>query len=154
DRLAPELRLVDELFLSEAPPSQADVLLRVSWQFTEQVVAYERRVGEGRFVFFGLGHGAGAYLAPDVHKLVHRAALVAGGVAPAPPVEVGLLGYGAIAKAHAAAISATAGLSVRSVCDVSAERRALASRELGVAAHASLEAMLRDPDLGAIVVGT
>ncbi len=154
ERLAPELRLVDELFLSEAPPSQADVLLRASWQFTEQVVAYERRVGEGRFVFIGLGHGAGAYLAPDVQKLVHRAALASGGVAPAPPVEVGLLGYGAIAKAHAAAISATAGLCVRSVCDVSAERRALASRELGVTAHASLEAMLRDPDLGAVVVGT
>jgi scyllo-inositol 2-dehydrogenase (NADP+) len=154
DRLAPEIRLEDEVFLSEAPPAEAGILLRASWQFTEQVVAYERAAGDGRFVFIGLGHGPDAYAAPDLQKLVHRAALLAAGVSPAPPVGVGLLGYGAIARAHAAAISATAGLSVRSVCDLSKERRALASGELDVPVHATLDAMLGDPDLGLVVVGT
>ena len=154
ERLAPEIRVRDELFLSEGPPADAAVLLRSSWQFTDQVVAYERPHGAGRFVYVGLGHGADSFANPDVQKLVHRAALFAAGVSPTPAVQAGLLGYGAIAKAHASAIGSTAGLAVRAVADISRERRELAQRELGVTAYDSLDAMLRDPDLGLIVVGT
>jgi hypothetical protein len=135
DRLAPELRLEDELLLAEGPPANATVLMRASWQFTDQVVAYERKHGEGRFVHIGLGHGSAAYESTDFQKLVHRAALFAAGLAPAPAVGVGLVGYGAIAQIHAAAITAVAGLDLRAVCDVSAERRLLAQKELGVEAH-------------------
>jgi len=154
DRLAPELRLRDELFLSEAPPADAALLMRASWQFTEQVVAYERRHGDGRVVHIGLGHGPEAYASEDVQKLVHRAVLMAAGVAPAPPIGVGLLGYGAIAKQHAAAIDGTAGMQVRAVADLSPARRELAARELHVATHDSLESMLADPDVGLVIVGT
>jgi len=45
DRLAAEVRLEDELLLAEGPPANATVLMRASWQFTDQVVAYERRHG-------------------------------------------------------------------------------------------------------------
>jgi scyllo-inositol 2-dehydrogenase (NADP+) len=154
ERLTPEVRLHDELFLSEAPPAGGTVLMRCSWQFTDQVVAYERRHGDGLVVFIGLGHGPEAYANVDVQKLVHRSALVAAGAALPAPLEAGLLGYGAIAKAHATSINATTGLRVRAVCDLSAERRELAARELGVATHESLDAMLRDPDVGLVVVGT
>ncbi len=154
ERLAPELRIRDELFLSEAPPADAAVLMRASWQFTDQVVAYERRYGEGRVVFIGLGHTPEAYLDADLQKLVHRAVLFAAGISPAPPVEVGLLGYGAIARVHADAINATSGLRVRAVADVSPARRTAAERELGVATHPSLDAMLGDSDVGLVVVGT
>src|SRR5947209_4922130 len=126
ERLPPEIRLHDEIFLSEAPPAGASVLMRCSWQFTDQVVAYERGHGDGRFVFIGLGHGPDAYANVDVQKLIHRAAMVAAGTPLPPPLEAGLLGYGAIAKAHAASINATTGLRVRAVCDLSAERRQLA----------------------------
>jgi len=154
DRLDAEMRLHDELFLSEAPPAGGSVLMRSSWQFTDQVVAYERLHGDGRFFFIGLGHGAEAYANPGVQKLVHRAVLVAAGAPLPPPLEVGLLGYGAIAKAHATSINATAGLHVRAVCDLSGERRELAARELGVATHESLDAMLRDTDIGLVIAGT
>jgi scyllo-inositol 2-dehydrogenase (NADP+) len=154
DRLAPEIRLDDELLLAEGPPANATVLMRASWQFTDQVVAYERRHGEGRFVQIGLGHGLAAYENADLQKLVHRSAVFAAGLAPDPAVGVGLVGYGAIAQAHAASIAATAGLDLRAVCDVSAERRALAQRELGVAVHASIDGLLGDPDVGLVVVGT
>ncbi len=153
-RLAPELRIDDELYLSEGPPADASVLLRASWQFTDQVVAYERPHGDGRVVFIGLGHGPDAYASVDVQKLVHRAVLLAAGARPAAPIEVGLLGYGAIAQVHAAAINQTAGLRVRAVSDLSPARRELATRELGVATYDSLDAMLRDPDVGLVVVGT
>ena len=154
DRLASELRVEDELFLAEGPPADATVLMRASWQFTDQVVAYERRYGDGRLIHIGLGHGMQTYENAEFQKLVHRALLFAGGSMPAPPVGVGLVGYGAIAQLHAASINATAGLEVRGVCDLSAERRALAQRELGVATHPNLDGILRDSDIGLVVVGT
>jgi predicted dehydrogenase len=40
------------------------------------------------------------------------------------------------------------------VCDVSSERRDLASRELGVPTHARAEDLFRDPEVGLVVVGT
>jgi len=54
-RLGGELRLTDELYLSEGPPADASILLRTSWRFTDQVVAYERELGGGRFFHLGWG---------------------------------------------------------------------------------------------------
>jgi len=153
-RLGSELKFVDELYLSEGPPSNASVLMRASWRYTEQVVAYERAVGEGRFVQIGLGHQASTYETEAFQKLVQRAVLFAAGRTAAPPVGVGLIGYGAIARAHAESITATAGLRLAGVADLSEERRNLAAREWSVATHARLEAMLDDPEVGLVVVGT
>jgi predicted dehydrogenase/type 1 glutamine amidotransferase len=153
-RLAPELRLMDELYLSEGPPGDAKVLLRASWHFTEQVVAYERTFGDGRFVQVGLGHRAATYDDAGFQQLMHRALLFAGGSAPAGPVGVGLIGYGAIARAHAASIAGTSGLRLGGVCDLSQERRALASAEWKVPVHATAQSLFDDPDIGLVVVGT
>src|SRR5256885_3534766 len=152
-RLSPEIRIEDELYLSEGPPAEANVLLRASWRFSDQVVAYERQHGDGRFVQIGLGHGAAIYQDPDFRKLVHRAVLFASGAPPAPMVGVGLIGYGAIARGHAESISATPGLDMRAVADISPERRELASRELGVTSYSSAEEMLRDPAVGLVAAG-
>ena len=81
-RLGPELKLTDRLYLSEGPPADASVLLRTSWHFTEQVVAYERAVGEGRFIQIGLGHSASTYQGEAFQKLVHRSLLFAAGRRP------------------------------------------------------------------------
>src|SRR5437773_5316550 len=154
ERLSPEIRVEDELDVSEGPPAEANVLLRASWRYSDQVVAYERQHGDGRFVQIGLGHGAATYQDPEFKKLVHRAVLFASGAAPAPTVGVGLIGYGAIARGHAESIAATPGLDMRAVADISAERLHLASRELGVTTYSSAEDLLRDPDIGLVVVGT
>ncbi|HEX9562256.1 MAG TPA: ThuA domain-containing protein, partial [Candidatus Dormibacteraeota bacterium] len=151
-RLGSELRLTDELYLSEGPPADASVLLRTKWQFTDQVVAYEREVGEGRFINLGLGNSASTYEDVSFQKLVHRSLLFAAGQRPPAPVGVGLVGYGAIARDHAASISQVAGLRLSGVCDISDERRDLASREWGVPAHATMGAMLDDPAVGLVVV--
>jgi predicted dehydrogenase len=153
-RLGPELKLLDELYLSEGPPGDASVLLRASWRFTEQVVAYERRVGDGHFVQLGIGHDPATYELEGFQKLVQRALLFAAGRAAAPSVGVGLIGYGAIARAHAESISVTPGLSLVGVCDVSDERRQTAARDWSVRTHAHAEQMLDDPDIGLVVVGT
>ena len=153
-RLGPELKLTDRLYLSEGPPADASVLLRTSWHFTEQVVAYERAVGEGRFIQIGLGHSASTYQGEAFQKLVHRSLLFAAGRRPPEPVGVGLIGYGAIARDHAASISRVAGLRLAGVCDISADRRELASREWDVPVHAGADGLYDDPDVGIVVIGT
>jgi predicted dehydrogenase len=130
------------------------VLLRSSWHFTEQVVAYERRFGQGVFIHIGLGHEADTYEDVAFQRLIHRALRHASGFEPAPPTGVGLIGYGAIARDHAAAIAATPGLSLAGVCDLSAERREQAAREWSVPAHARASELLADGEVGLVVVGT
>jgi predicted dehydrogenase/type 1 glutamine amidotransferase len=153
-RLGAELKVYDELYFSEGPPGDASVLLRASWRFTEQVVAYERRVGKGHFVQLGLGHDPSTYELEGFQKLVQRTLMFVAGRTAAPSVGVGLIGYGAIAQAHAASITATAGLSLAAVCDVSDERRTLAAREWSVRTHARIEDLLDDAAVGLVVVGT
>jgi predicted dehydrogenase/type 1 glutamine amidotransferase len=153
-RLAPDMKYTDELYLSEGPPSDAAVILRTSWHFTEQVVAYEAGFGAGRFVHIGLGHQPSTYEDASFQKLLHRTLLFAAGQRPAEPVGVGLIGYGAIARAHAAAISTTPGLRLRGICDVSTERRELAAQEWTVPTHSRIEDLFDDPDVGLVVVGT
>ena len=153
-RLGAEIKLVDELYFSEGPPAGASVLLRTSWRFTEQVVAYERAVADGRFVQLGLGHQPATFESEGFQKLVQRSVMFAAGRVAAPSVGVGLIGYGAIARAHAESVTATAGLSVAAVCDVSDERRQAAERELSVRTHARVEDLLDDPEVGLVIVGT
>ena len=153
-RLGTEIKLVDELYFSEGPPAGASVLLRASWRFTEQVVAYERAVGDGHFVHVGLGHEPSTFEHEGFQKLVQRSVMFAAGRIAAPSVGVGLIGYGAIARAHAESVNATAGLNVAAVCDVSDERRLAAERELSVRTHARAEDLLADPDVGLVIVGT
>jgi len=153
-RLGPELKVHDELYFSEGPPADAAVLLRASWRFTDQVVAYERRVGEGHFVHLGLGHDPSTYELEGFQKLVQRTLMFVAGREAAAPVGVGLIGYGAIAQAHAASITATPGLLLAGICDVSDERRGQAARDWSVRTHARSEQLLDDPEVGLVVVGT
>jgi predicted dehydrogenase len=153
--LGSEWKVRDELYLSEGPPGEdANVLLRSRWRFTDQVVAYERRHGGGRFVYLGLGHDASTYEDAGFEMLVHRAMLLAAEVQPGPPVGVGLIGYGAIARDHAAALTAIPGLRLAAVCDLAAERRKQAEVDWAVRTHVRSEAMFDDPDVGLVVVGT
>src|SRR5205807_3999026 len=149
-----EWRVVDALYLSEGPPLDANILLRASWQFTEQVVAYERAYGDGRFVYVGLGHEPATYQDATFQKLVARLLLFAAGRTAAAPSGGGLIGYGAIGRGHAASITAVSGLRLTSVCDLSAERRTVAAREWPIRAYARQDEMLDDADVDLVVVGT
>jgi predicted dehydrogenase len=85
---------------------------------------------------------------------VHRLILFAAGQVAAPAVGVGLIGYGAIARAHAASVKATAGLHLAAACDVSNERREVAARDWSIPTYARTEDMFNDPEVGLVVVGT
>ena len=154
ERLGGELRLTDELYLSEGPPADASILLRTNWHFTQQVVAYERELGGGRFFHIGLGHSASTYEDVSFQKLIHRSVLFAAGRRPPAPAGVGLVGYGAIAREHAASIAQVQGLRLSGVCDTSPERRELAARDWSVPVYAKASDLFDDPDTGLVVVGT
>jgi scyllo-inositol 2-dehydrogenase (NADP+) len=153
-RLGAELKVRDELYFSEGAPGDASVLLRASWRFTEQVVAYERRVGDGHFAHVGLGHDPSTYELEAFQKLVQRTLMFAAGHTAAPTEGVGLVGYGAIAEVHARSITATPGLMLAGVADLSDERRKTAARDWSVPTYARAEDMLDDPEVGLVVVGT
>lgn len=148
--LDPEWKVRDQLYLSEGPPLDAEVLLRTSWRFSDQVVAYVRAYGEGRFVYLGLSANEDS----NLQKLVGRLLLFAASRRPAEAAGVGLLGYGAIARDHAAAISSVSGLRLSSICDLSDERRRLAEREWSVRTHERQQELLDDPDVALVVIGT
>ena len=154
-RLAePDWKLEDELYLSEGPPAGATALVRASWRYTDQVVAYTRRFGDGTFAFVGLGHSAATYADGRFQKLLTRLVAHAGGRPVAGVAGAGLLGYGAIGREHAAAIAATPGLRVAAVADLSAERRDGAAREWAAHPYARADEMLEDPEVALVVVGT
>jgi predicted dehydrogenase len=150
----PEWKLRDALYLAEGPPADATVLVGTSWRYTEQVVAYERRFGDGRFVYLGLGTETSTYEDANFQRLLARLLLLAAGRDVPEPMGVGLLGYGAIARDHAASIVATPGLRLAAVCDLSAERREAAVKEWPVKSYARQEDLLDDPTVGLVVVGT
>ena len=153
-RFPAEWKVTDELYLSEGPPDNAAILLRSSWHFTDQVLGYERRVGEGRFVYLGLGHAPSTWEDATFQRLVHRALRHAAGVEAGPQTGVGLIGYGAIGRDHAASIVATGGLRLAGVCDASADRRAQAAKDWSVQTHSRVAGMLDDAEVGLVVVGT
>lgn len=152
-RLDTELLLRDRLPLSEPPPEDTEVLLTVPWHYGERVAAFRRMVGAGSLVYLGLGMRPEVLAEPAYRQLVYRCVLAAAGLESAPPVGVGLYGYGAIGREHATAAHEVDGLELRGVCDRVGERRADAARRFGVAAHASSSDLLADPGVELVVVG-
>jgi predicted dehydrogenase len=90
---------------------------------------------------------------PGYEQLVYRCLLAAAGLAPGPPLGVGLYGFGAIAREHAESAEITEGLELRGICDRSPERRAGASRLFEVPTHARAADLLSDPSIDLVVVG-
>jgi len=152
-RLDPELLLRDGLPLGEPPPEDVEVLATVPWRYTQRVAAFRRRVGAGRLVYLGLGSDGAVFEEPAYRQLVHRCVLAAAGLDPAPPVGVGLYGYGAIGREHAASAAEVDGLELRAVCDRAPQRRADASRRFDVPAYADSAGLLADPAVELVVVG-
>ena len=152
-RLDEELGLRDRLSLGDPPPDDVEVLLTVPWRYGERVAAFRRRAGAGHLVALGLGWRQEVFGEPAYRQLVYRCVLAAAGLEAAPPLGVGLYGYGAIGREHATSAGAVEGLELRGVCDRVAERRADAARRFSVATHASGADLLADPAVELVVVG-
>lgn len=152
DRLPDQFRVRSRLRRLAQPPPGSLLLLTVPWRFTEQVVAFRRPVGRGALIHLGLDGGAAGN--DDVRRLLARCVRHAAGCEERSTLGVGLLGYGAIARAHAEAVRAVAGLALRGVVDPSERRRQAARGELDLPAHEHASALLADPDVDVVVIGT
>src|SRR2546423_1252516 len=153
DRIGPELRLRDSIYLGEPPPPLAVPLLSVPWHYGQRGVVFSQPVGAGCCLFFGLGIEPESWAEPVLHRLLYRSLRVAAGLHPAPPAGVGLYGFGAIWREHGQSATAVEGLELRGVCDRSPPRRDEASRLFDVPTHANAAGMLADPDVELVVVG-
>ncbi len=153
--------LVGPLALREAAYGLAgvdpdcEVLLETDWQYRSVPVAYVRAAGRGRIFYCGAGGRAATLREPTLQRLLYRAVRYTAGRETGGEVAVGLLGTGAIAAEHAAAIAAVPGLRLGAVCDRSPERLA-AARALAPAAagHADAADLLADAAVDLVVVST
>src|SRR5215472_1558973 len=152
-RIDPEILIRERISVGGTAPDDAEVLLTVPWHFGEEVAAFSRRVGAGRLVSMGIGWLPPTYSEPAFQKLVHRCVRAAAGLEPAPPVGVGLYGYGAIGREHAVAVGEVEGLELRGIADLARERLAQASARFQVASHSDARALLSDPSVDLVVVG-
>jgi predicted dehydrogenase len=152
-RLDSEMLLRDRLPLGDAPPDGAEALVTVPWHYSERVAAFRLRIGAGRLVHLGLGSTPEVLADPGFRRLVHRCILAAAGIGTAPPIGVGLYGFGAIGREHATSASEVEGFELRGVCDRAAERRADAARRFPAPTHGDAAEMLRDPAVELVVVG-
>ena len=152
-RLDPETLIRDRISVGSTAPDDAEVLLTVPWHFSEEVAVFRRRIGAGRLVCLSVGWLPPTYSEPAFQKLVHRCVRAAGGLEPAPPVGVGLYGYGAIGREHADAVGEVEGLELRGIADLARERLAEASARFQVTGHTDARALLSDPSIDLVVVG-
>ncbi len=152
-RLDPEILVRDQLLLGGPPPEDAEPLVTVPWRYSEPVAVFRRPVGAGRLVHVALGSSQEALAAPDFQRLVHRCVRAAAGLESRPPVGVGLYGYGAIGREHAASADEVEGLELRGICDRSRPRLTEASTRFSVPTHVDARDLLADPAVDLVVVG-
>ncbi|HKA48711.1 MAG TPA: Gfo/Idh/MocA family oxidoreductase [Candidatus Dormibacteraeota bacterium] len=152
-RLDPEILIRDRISVGGTAPDDAEVLLTVPWHFADEVPVFRRRIGAGRLVSLGIGWLPATYSEPVFQKLVHRSIRAAAGLEAAPPVGVGLYGYGAIGREHADAVGEVEGLELRGIADLARERLAEASARFQVTTHPDARALLSDPSIDLVVVG-
>jgi len=138
--------------LPDAPPG-AEPLLFAPWRYTNQVVAYTRRAGAGQFVYVGLAHDPEVYREQRFRRVVLRALHRAAGIGDErATLGVGLLGFGALGAAHAAAVAAVPGLELRAICDIVPQRRE-AARSTGARVVGSATELFDDASVDVMVVG-
>ncbi|MDQ6773906.1 MAG: Gfo/Idh/MocA family oxidoreductase, partial [Candidatus Dormibacteraeota bacterium] len=153
ERLEPEILIRDRLAVATVPPPDSDPLVTVPWRFGEVAAGFRLQIGRGRLLHLGLGWEPGLYGDDQGRRLLHRCLRSAAGLAPGPAIGVGLYGYGAIGREHAAAVQAVPGFELRGVCDRAPPRRAEAEGRFATPVHESSESLLADPDVGLVIVG-
>jgi predicted dehydrogenase/type 1 glutamine amidotransferase len=155
DRLDEEFSVTADLHLpSDGLPPDAVRLLTVPWRYSEQVAASVRPVGDGLFLYVGIGGGAAAYASPAFLQFLYRSIRFGAGPTAPRVFGMGLAGYGAIARDHGRQLREVAGLELRGVSDLAPGRRAQAEGDFGVPVHDTVEGMLADPAVEVVVVGT
>jgi predicted dehydrogenase len=153
DATGSSFRVRDRVHLLPAAPHGASPLLVAHWRYARHVVAYTRAVGGGRFTYVGLADDPGTYANPEFRRLVMRCLRTPVASSAVSPLGIGLLGFGALGRAHVAAIEEVAGLRAVCVCDRDAKRREDAT-SLGYRTVVTTSELLAASDVDLVMVGT
>lgn len=154
-RLDPTFTLHDSCYLLDTAPADAEVALRVTWQFTAVPLAYTRRWGEGSVFYTSLGVADATLAHPVMRQLLFRATRYVTGWRERGAVSIAMIGYGAIGFEHGTAIRETPGLEYTLVCDRSAARLAAAREAFPDLRTATDIADIEDnPSIDAVIVCT
>lgn len=141
--------------LSELDPD-AVALLTTSWYYQPRTLAYRLPVGAGTTIVMPLGQERAAWDHPALVQFALRATLAAGGRVEADrPVNMAMIGYGAIGQAHGTAISQVPGLHYALVCDRLPARLTEAQRVFPlVRTCTDMADVATDPEIDAVIIST
>lgn len=154
-RLDPAFAVLDRVDLLAEVPPEAVPLLTTSWRYHPYTLAYRLPVGAGSAVVLPLGQVRAAWDQPALVEFAVRAVGAVGGQVEGPPINVAMIGYGAIGREHGTAISQVAGLHYALVCDRLTTRLAEARSVFpGVRTCTDLAEVAADPDIAAVIIST
>lgn len=155
-RAEPAFTVNEEVFVLDSIPSDAQVLWRVTWRYASYALAYTREYGQGHVFCTTLGSSREMQEHHVFQQMRFRAIhYAATGVEEERPLNVAMIGYGAIGFEHGTAISAVPGLKYELVCDRNEKRLALASSAFpGVRTCTDLHQVAEDPDIDVVIVST
>jgi predicted dehydrogenase/type 1 glutamine amidotransferase len=155
-RADPSFAVVEEMYLLDHVPADAEVLWRLSWRYTSRALAYTRAYGKGRVFCTTLGSAEETSKHPVFAQMLERAIrYVAGAKTEEQPVRVALLGYGVIGLEHATAITSTPGLTLSLVCDRDERRlRRVGEAFPDASTCTDMAQILDDPTIDAVIIST
>ncbi len=123
-RLDASFAIDDQVALFDDAPEDAVPLLITSWRYRPFTLAYRLTVGAGTVIVMPMGQALAAWGQPNLVQFAARAVGAAAGQREDKPINVAMIGYGAIGREHGTAISHVAGLHYALVCDRMALRLA------------------------------
>src|SRR5258707_1310513 len=155
-RVASDFPLVENVYLLDAIPLDADIHWQTTWRYTPYTLTYTRSYGQGRVCCTVLGTTPQTRAHPAVQQMLARAMCYVKHEDTAErPVRVAMLGYGAIGFEHGTAVSTVDGLEYALVCDrneARLEQARLAFPRVRTCLDA--EQVAHDPDLDLVIIST
>ncbi|HZR39932.1 MAG TPA: Gfo/Idh/MocA family oxidoreductase [Ktedonobacteraceae bacterium] len=155
-RVDASFAVVEAVYLLDLVPEDAQVLWQTSWRYALYTLAYTREYGLGRVFCTTLGSSTETQAHPIFEQMLTRAVrYVAGAEAEDRPVNVALIGYGAIGLEHGTAINNVPGLAFSLVCDRNEQRLQQAAQVFpGVRTCINLAEVIEDPDVDVVIIST
>ncbi len=155
-RTDPAFPVVESIYLLDAVPLDADILLQTTWHYAPHTLAYTRLYGQGRVFCTVLGTTRTTRTLPAFQQMLTRAIYyVKYRDQPERAVRVAMLGYGAIGLEHGTAITAVEGLEYALVCDRSEARLEQARQAFpAVQVCRDAHAVADDPEIDLVIIST
>jgi scyllo-inositol 2-dehydrogenase (NADP+) len=152
-------RLPDALYITtphiplDIQADDSETILYADWHYQHSPVLVKRRAGSGRAACTTIQ----SFSHPAFQQILYRLLRDLAGQQPSGQnISVGMLGYApSVGRLHGQGISATPGLSLNAICDISPERLGWARNDFPrVRRLSSAEELADDPDVQLVIIAT